>query len=391
MNRDDRIDEEQEEQHNDGPGQPTAEGADRGLEDSPAAAETVDEPATGDASSATQAESGDTGSEWQTGPVDQREEEAPADEQALDSSRAADATPATEREQDETGGHAGPVDHVGGETPSHTQSADELRPEEAAYSPESQPPETSGREMTMADAELPGTPHGGDVSSRTRSENQGPSFSDLQAAPGAREEEEAPRPRVVIAAGTDERSLEALKICREKARQLHVRMHPLAARYDDERHVTIFFRSDDKVDFRKLVRELSRVLRARIEMRQLGPREQGKLCGLIGKCGYPLCCQTFLGQFTQSSIKMAKTQDLALNPLKISGVCGRLLCCLNYEQELYAEVKSRMPKVNRQVDTEFGPGRVSSVNVLKETVTVQFETMTKELPLDAVQRSEARG
>ena len=202
-------------------------------------------------------------------------------------------------------------------------------------------------------------------------------------------EGEPHRPRIILKAGTDPESIKALELCREKVAQLHLKMHPLAARWDGDKHVTIFFRADEKVDFRKLVRELSRVLRARIELRQLGPREQGKLCGLVGKCGQPLCCQTFLGEFTQSSIKMAKTQDLALNPMKISGVCGRLLCCLNYEQEMYAEVKSRMPKVNKWVETEFGPGRVTALNVLKETVTVQLETATRELPLDQVRISEA--
>ena len=205
------------------------------------------------------------------------------------------------------------------------------------------------------------------------------------------EEGDSQQRRVVLKAGTDEESLKALALCREKVSQMHLRMHPLAARWESDRHVVIFFRADDKVDFRKLVRELSRLLHARIELRQVGPREQGKLCGLVGKCGYPLCCQTFLGQFAQSTIKMAKTQELALNPMKISGVCGRLLCCLNYEQEMYLDAKSRMPRVNRTVDTEFGPGRVVAVNVLKETVTVQLETMTKELRPDQIRPSEVQG
>lgn len=205
------------------------------------------------------------------------------------------------------------------------------------------------------------------------------------------EDADAQPRRVVLEAGKDEESLKALALCREKVTQMHLRMHPLAARWESDRHVIIFFRADDKVDFRKLVRELSRLLHARIELRQVGPREQGKLCGLIGKCGYPLCCQTFLGQFAQSTIKMAKTQELALNPMKISGVCGRLLCCLNYEQEMYLDAKSRMPRVNKIVDTEYGPGRVVAVNVLKETVTVQLETMTKELTPDQIRPVELQG
>jgi len=230
--------------------------------------------------------------------------------------------------------------------------------------------EANGEDATAHEAETPyGEVHEGDGE---------------HAADG-----EPHRPRIILKAGTDPESIRALELCQEKVAQLHLKMHPLAARWDGEKHVTIFFRADEKVDFRKLVRELSRVLRARIELRQLGPREQGKLCGLVGKCGQPLCCQTFLSEFTQSSIKMAKTQDLALNPMKISGVCGRLLCCLNYEQEMYAEVKSRMPKVNKWVETEFGPGKVTAVNVLKETVTVQLETATRELSLDQVRLSEA--
>ncbi len=205
------------------------------------------------------------------------------------------------------------------------------------------------------------------------------------------EEGEQQRSRVVLQAGTDEQSLRALALCREKVKQLRLRMRPLAARWEGDKHVIIFFRADEKVDFRKLVRELSRLLHARIELRQVGPREQGKLCGLVGKCGYSLCCQTFLGQLAQSTIKMAKTQDLALNPMKISGVCGRLLCCLNYEQEMYVDAKSRMPKVNRIVDTDFGPGKVVAVNVLKGTVTVQLETMVRELRPDQVQLPETHG
>lgn len=203
--------------------------------------------------------------------------------------------------------------------------------------------------------------------------------------------DESQQRRVTLEAGTDEESLKALALCREKVSQLHLRMHPLAARWEGDRHVIIFFRADEKVDFRKLVRELSRLLHARIELRQVGPREQGKLCGLVGKCGYPLCCQTFLTQFAQSTIKMAKTQELALNPMKISGVCGRLLCCLNYEQQMYLEARANMPRVNKMVDTELGPGRVVAVNVLKQTITVQLETATRELRLDQVRPPEPQG
>jgi cell fate regulator YaaT (PSP1 superfamily) len=252
-------------------------------------------------------------------------------------------------------------------------------------------------EGTTEDAGLPVAtePVGGNAEDGTPEKPHDQKSADLPSADSAGEGQPGPEPesqirRVLLQAGTDEESLKALALCREKVTQLHLRMHPLAARWESDRHVIIFFRADDKVDFRKLVRELSRLLHARIELRQVGPREQGKLCGLVGKCGYPLCCQTFLGQFAQSTIKMAKTQELALNPMKISGVCGRLLCCLNYEQEMYLDAKSRMPRVNRMVQTEFGPGRVVAVNVLKETVTVQLETMTKELRPNEVQLAEGQ-
>jgi len=285
-------------------------------------------------------------------------------------------------------------------TPVQTAAPGELDATEptASEHPEAEGADTEGAETRRDEAidEAPATPDvetpDGDFNSpheETATEEELHGKGQEHAEGEDHGEGEPHRPKIVLKAGTDPESIRALELCKEKVSQLHLKMHPLAARWDGDKHVTIFFRADEKVDFRKLVRELSRVLRARIELRQLGPREQGKLCGLVGKCGQPLCCQTFLGEFTQSSIKMAKTQDLALNPMKISGVCGRLLCCLNYEQEMYAEVKGRMPKVNKWVDTEFGPGKVVALNVLKETVTVQLETSTRELSLDEVRLSEA--
>jgi cell fate regulator YaaT (PSP1 superfamily) len=252
----------------------------------------------------------------------------------------------------------------------------------------------SGRHDTLADGEsAPALPDGDAEASLSESDAGGadapPAERDGQTEPGEGAEQQ--QRRVVLQAGTDEESLKALALCREKVTQLRLRMHPLAARWESDRHVIIFFRADEKVDFRKLVRELSHLLHARIELRQVGPREQGKLCGLVGKCGYPLCCQTFLGQFAQSTIKMAKTQELALNPMKISGVCGRLLCCLNYEQQMYLDARANMPRVNKIVDTEFGPGRVVAVNVLKQTVTVQLETATRELRPEQILPPQPQG
>lgn len=181
---------------------------------------------------------------------------------------------------------------------------------------------------------------------------------------------------------------EALAKCKEKVAKLGLKMKPLSAHYKlDGSHLTIFFKAQERVDFRKLVRELSHSLKTRVELRQVGPRDEGKLVGTIGKCGYPLCCQGFLKEFAPASIRMAKQQDLALNPMKISGICGRLLCCLSYENEQYATLKEKMPQVGQEVSTRFGKAKVVSVNPLKETVTVERDSSVKELPVDQLSKN----
>jgi len=188
-----------------------------------------------------------------------------------------------------------------------------------------------------------------------------------------------------------DKETEALARCKEKVTNLGLKkMKPIAARYNlDGSHLTIYFKARERVDFRKLVRELSRSLKTRVELRQVGPRDEGKLLGNIGKCGYPLCCQGFLKDFAPASIKMAKQQDLVLNPMKISGICGRLLCCLSYENEQYTAIREKMPQVGQEVSTPSGKAKVVSVNLLKETVTVERDNSTKELPVD--QLSEKPG
>ena len=167
---------------------------------------------------------------------------------------------------------------------------------------------------------------------------------------------------------------EALSKCREMAAQLGLKMKPLAARYDARsEHLTVFFSAEERVDFRDLVRKLSHALERRVELRQVGARDEAKLLGGVGKCGRPLCCQNFLTSFASVSIKMAKEQGLALNPMKISGICGRLLCCLAYESKQYAAMKKEMPQPKQQVSTHWGKGTVISANVLRETVTVQLD------------------
>lgn len=166
---------------------------------------------------------------------------------------------------------------------------------------------------------------------------------------------------------------EALQICGEKITEHQLPMELIKAEYNfDGSRLTFFFTADKRVDFRALVRDLARTFRTRIELRQVGPRDEAKLLGGIGPCGRLLCCSTFLPDFARVSIKMAKDQDLPLNPSKISGVCGRLLCCLSYEHEQYLEIKAELPQRGDWVQTEEGPGEVITVNVVKETVTVQL-------------------
>ena len=177
---------------------------------------------------------------------------------------------------------------------------------------------------------------------------------------------------------------EALSRCQEMAATLGLKIKPLAARYDSkDEHLTVFFSAPERVDFRSLLWKLSGALETRVQLRQAGARDEAKLLGSIGRCGYPLCCQNFLTSFASVSIKMAKEQSLPLNPVKISGICGRLLCCLSYESKEYAAIKKKMPHPKQEILTPWGKATVISTNLLKETVTVQLENeIAKELPLD---------
>src|SRR5690349_21781718 len=166
---------------------------------------------------------------------------------------------------------------------------------------------------------------------------------------------------------------EVLDRCSEKIYEHNLPMRLVKAEYSfDCSRLTFYFTAEKRVDFRMLVRDLARTFKTRIELRQIGPRDEAKLLGGIGPCGRLLCCSTFLPDFARVSIKMAKDQDLPLNPSKISGVCGRLLCCLSYEHEQYLEIKAELPQRGDWVQTEEGPGEVIAVNVVKENVTVQL-------------------
>jgi cell fate regulator YaaT (PSP1 superfamily) len=170
---------------------------------------------------------------------------------------------------------------------------------------------------------------------------------------------------------------DALVKCREKVEEHKLDMKVIRAEYSfDGAYLTFFFTADKRVDFRALVKDLARTFKARIELRQVGVRDEVKLLGGYGLCGRPHCCSTWMCEFRPISIRMAKQQDLPLSPMEISGVCGRLLCCLAYENDFYGEVKKRMPRQGSQVETAQGTGRVVSLNVLQESIDVRLEDDT---------------
>ena len=171
------------------------------------------------------------------------------------------------------------------------------------------------------------------------------------------------------------REREAFKICQKKIREHGLEMKLIDAEYTfDNNKVLFYFTADGRIDFRELVKDLAAVFRTRIELRQIGVRDETKIMGGYGICGRELCCHTFLSEFAPVSIKMAKEQNLSLNPTKISGVCGRLMCCLKNEQDTYEYLNSRLPNVGDYVTTDDGlKGEVSSVNVLRQLVKVLVE------------------
>ena len=173
-------------------------------------------------------------------------------------------------------------------------------------------------------------------------------------------------------AANKQKEKEAFKVCLEKIRKHGLEMKLIDAEYTfDNNKVLFYFTADGRIDFRELVKDLAAVFKTRIELRQIGVRDETKIRGGMGICGRQLCCHTHLSEFVPVSIKMAKEQNLSLNPTKISGVCGRLMCCLKHEEETYEELNRRLPNVGDHVTTDTGlRGEVASVNVLRQLVKV---------------------
>lgn len=172
---------------------------------------------------------------------------------------------------------------------------------------------------------------------------------------------------------------DAFNICEEKIKEHKLDMHLIDVEYTfDNNKVIFYFTADGRVDFRELVKSLATIFRTRIELRQIGVRDEAKVVGGLGPCGRALCCSSFLGEFASVSIKMAKEQNLSLNPTKISGVCGRLMCCLNYEQSTYEETRKKLPKIGSIVDTRDGRGEVIYNSAVKENVKVKITSSNGE-------------
>ena len=223
---------------------------------------------------------------------------------------------------------------------------------------------------------------------------RGVEFGRVVSGPKEVKEEEVVRPlKSVIRIATEqdekteeknrEKEKEAFQICLEKIRKHGLEMKLIDAEYTfDNNKVLFYFTADGRIDFRELVKDLAAVFRTRIELRQIGVRDETKIRGGIGICGRPLCCHTYLSEFAAVSIKMAKEQNLSLNPMKISGVCGRLMCCLTNEEETYEELNSQLPSVGDPVTTCDGlTGTVHSLSVLRKLVkvVVNLEDDEKEI------------
>jgi cell fate regulator YaaT (PSP1 superfamily) len=229
--------------------------------------------------------------------------------------------------------------------------------------------------------------------------SKGTELGKVVIAPGEVAESEVTEPlKPVLRKATSEdierlhsfrsREADALAKCKERVRNFDLPMKLISAEYNfDGSRLVFTFTAEGRVDFRQLVRDLASIFRTRIELRQVGVRDEAKQISGYGRCGRQLCCCAFLDDFSSVSIKMAKEQELPLNPMKISGLCGRLLCCLGYENKAYCEMRQELPRVGERVGTSQGEGRVVAINILKQLVTVDTgEKGLQELKSDEITR-----
>lgn len=190
----------------------------------------------------------------------------------------------------------------------------------------------------------------------------------------------------------EEMAVEAYSVCGDKINSHQLEMNLVDVEYTFDRNKVIFyFTAEGRIDFRELVKDLAARFKTRIELRQIGVRDEAKMLGGIGPCGRMLCCSTFLGDFEPVSIKMAKDQNLSLNPSKISGLCGRLMCCLKYENDTYEEAKRNLPDVGERVKTQEGEGVVIGLNILEKIIRIKLEenNHTVEFSFDEIIEEDA--
>lgn len=237
------------------------------------------------------------------------------------------------------------------------------------------------------------------------STERGQEFGEVAMAPKEVAAEELPAELKPVVRVADENDLARAASLREREREEMERFRALVAKHNldmkpigaehlfDDSKIVFYFAAEERVDFRELVRELASELHNRIDMRQVGVRDEARMVGGLGHCGQQLCCVRFGGEFQPVSIRMAKEQDLPLNPLKISGLCGRLMCCLRYEYDAYKDFKQRAPKCGTTVDFPDGSaGRISSMNVPRETLTIRQQGGPEvTVPLEALDCSAGRG
>jgi cell fate regulator YaaT (PSP1 superfamily) len=188
-----------------------------------------------------------------------------------------------------------------------------------------------------------------------------------------------------------EKARQSKKLCSERVQALGLQMRVLQTEYNfDSTQITVYFSAESRVDFRELVKDLASALRCKVQLHQVGARDQAKMIGGVGPCGLTLCCSTFLTEFAPVSMKMAKDQSLFLNPVKFSGVCGKLMCCLRYEHENYVEAKNRLPQIGDLVMTPKGQGRVMDVNIIRNDCLVQLNENQVHLNFTAAEITQEK-
>ena len=208
----------------------------------------------------------------------------------------------------------------------------------------------------------------GEVVTGSRSVNDAQIMSPLKKVIRVATEED-----VRCVENNEKREAEAFRVCQERIARHKLDMKLVSVEYTfDNNKIIFYFTANGRVDFRDLVKDLASVFKIRIELRQIGVRDEAKMLGGLGSCGRPICCGAFLGGFQPVSIKMAKEQNLSLNPTKITGQCGRLMCCLKYEQDNYEQVLKRVPRVGKDIVTPDGVGVITEINCIKETVKVRI-------------------